>query len=233
MVPEVVVVDAEESEDETRRPGILGRVPERDEAAVVDDGEHELRVDHHVPAPHLLLERDGGRAAGDVVGHLDAEFGHGYGVSASIPPVPTTSIDFLKKVSMFEDLDQRSLEAIANAAVEQRYEPGQEIVRQGDTGVGAFIIRSGKVDIVQDRDGKEQKIATLGPGDVFGEMALLDEFPRSATARAVDPTTALGIQRWHFRGILESHPQIALALLPMLTRRIRNAEGRSPEAARH
>src|SRR5436305_2951764 len=134
---------------------------------------------------------------------------------------------------MFEDLDQRSLEAIANAAVEQRYETGQEIVRQGDTGVGACIIRSGKVDIVQDREGKEQKIATLGPGDVFGEMALLDEFPRSATARAVEPTTALGIQRWHFRGILESHPQIALALLPMLTRRIRNAEGRSPEAARH
>jgi CRP-like cAMP-binding protein len=49
----------------------------------------------------------------------------------------------------------------------------------------------------------------------------------------VEPTTALGIQRWHVRGILESHPQIALALLPMLTRRIRNAEGRSPEAARH
>jgi CRP/FNR family transcriptional regulator, cyclic AMP receptor protein len=199
----------------------------------VDDGEHELWVDHHLAAPDLLLERGGGRAAGDVMGHLDAELGHGCGVSASIPPVPTTSIDFLKKVSMFEDLDQRSLEAIANAAVEQRYEPGQEIVRQGDTGVGAFIIRSGKVDIVQDRDGKEQKIATLGPGEVFGEMALLDEFPRSATARAVEPTTALGIQRWHFRGILESHPQIALALLPMLTRRIRNAEGRSPEAARH
>src|SRR6266571_867410 len=91
----------------------------------------------------------------------------------------------------------------------------------------------GKVEIVQNRDGTEQKIGTLGPGDVFGEMALLDEFPRSATVRAIEPTTALGIQRWHFRGILESHPQIALALLPMLTRRIRNAEGRMPEAARH
>jgi CRP-like cAMP-binding protein len=134
---------------------------------------------------------------------------------------------------MFEDLDSKSLEAIANAAVEQHYQAGQEIVRQGDTGVGAFIIRSGKVDIVQDRGGKETKLGTLGPGDVFGEMALLDEFPRSATVRAVEPTTALGIQRWHFRGILESHPQIALALLPMLTRRIRNAEGMLPEAARH
>ena len=146
--------------------------------------------------------------------------------------MPAT-IDFLKHVSMFEDLDQKSLQAIANAAVEQRYEPGQEIVRQGDTGVGAFIIRSGKVDVIQERDGKQAKLATLGPGDVFGEMALLDEFPRSATVRAVEPTTALGIQRWHFRGILESHPQIALALLPMLTRRVRQAEHMLPESARH
>src|SRR2546427_2185094 len=129
---------------------------------------------------------------------------------------------------MFEDLDQRSLEAIANAAVEQRYQAGQEIVRQGDTGVGAFIIRSGKVDILQDRSGKETKLATLGPGEVIGEMALLDEFPRSATARAIEPTTVLGIQRWHFKGILESHPQLALALLPILSRRIRNAEGILP-----
>lgn len=150
------------------------------------------------------------------------------------PAVMPVSTEFLKKVSWFQDLDQKSLDAIANAAVEQKYQPGQEIVRQGDTGVGAFIIRSGKVDIVQDKSGKEVKLATLGPGDVFGEMALLDEFPRSASARAVEPTTALGIQRWHFRGILESHPQIAVALLPILTRRIRNAEAQHPEVtARH
>jgi CRP-like cAMP-binding protein len=65
-------------------------------------------------------------------------------------------------------------------------------------------------------------------------MALLDEFPRSASVRAVKQTSALGIQRWHFKGILESHPQLALALLPILTRRIRNAEGMLPQqAARH
>ena len=142
--------------------------------------------------------------------------------------------DFLKRVSWFEDLDQKSLDAIANSAVEQSYQAGQEIVRQGDTGVGAFIIRSGKVDIVQEKDGHETKLATLGAGDVFGEMALLDEFPRSATVRAVEPTTVLGLQRWHFKGILESHPQLALALLPILTRRIRSAEGMLPhQAARH
>jgi CRP-like cAMP-binding protein len=68
---------------------------------------------------------------------------------------------------------------------------------------------------------------------MFGEMALLDEFPRSASVRALEPTTLLGLQRWHFRGILESHPQIALAILPVLTRRLRNAEGMGPDAARH
>ncbi len=141
--------------------------------------------------------------------------------------------EFLKRVSMFEDLDNKSLEALANAAVEQRYEKGQDVVRQGDVGVGAFIIRSGKVDVIQEKGGKETRIATLGPGEVFGEMALLDEFPRSATVRASEPTTCLGLQRWHFRGILESHPQIALAMLPVLTRRIRSAEGMLPEAARH
>lgn len=149
-------------------------------------------------------------------------------------PAVAGNAEFLKRVSWFQDLDSRSLEAISNAAVEQSYQPGQLIMRQGDTGVGAFIIRSGKVDIIQERDGKEQKLATLGPGDVVGEMALLDEFPRSASVRAIEPTTALGIQRWHFKGILESHPQLALALLPILTRRIRSAEGVLPaQAARH
>jgi len=141
--------------------------------------------------------------------------------------------EFLKRVPMFEDLDKRSLEAISNAAVEQKYQPGQEIMRQGDIGVGAFIIRSGKVDVVQEKDGKSHKLATLGPGEMFGEMSLIDEFPRTATVRATEPTTLLGIQRWHFRGILESHPQIALAILPVLTKRLRNAEGMGPDAVRH
>jgi CRP-like cAMP-binding protein len=141
--------------------------------------------------------------------------------------------EFLKHVALFQDLDRKSLEAIANAAVEQSYTPGQDVVRQGDTGVGAFIIKSGRVEAVQDRGGHQHKLAELKSGDVFGEMALLDEFPRSATVRAIEPTTCLGIQRWHFKGILESHPQIALALLPVLTKRLRNAEREDEASAKH
>ena len=143
------------------------------------------------------------------------------------------NVEFLKHVQLFQDLDRRSLEAIANAAVEQQYTAGQEIVRQGDTGVGAFIIKKGRVEVVQDRPGHQHKLTEMKPGEVFGEMALLDEFPRTATCRAVEPTTCLGIQRWHFRGILESHPQIALALLPVLTKRLRNAEREDEASAKH
>ena len=140
------------------------------------------------------------------------------------------NVPFLRRVRLFSELDDHTLREIANAAVEQGWERGQEIVRQGDTGVGAFIIRSGKVEVVQDHAGAAEKIAELGAGDVFGEMALLDEFPRSAMVRAVEPTTCLQITRWHFRGILESHPQIALKLLPVLTKRVRAAEAHAHEA---
>ncbi len=137
------------------------------------------------------------------------------------------NIEFLRRVPLFEELDDHILNEIANAAVEQKWERGQEIVRQGDTGIGVFVIRSGKVEIVQEHGGKQQKIRELGPGGFFGDMALLDEFPRTATVRAVEPTTCLGLTRWHFRGILESHPQIALRILPVLTKRLREAEAHS------
>jgi CRP-like cAMP-binding protein len=146
-----------------------------------------------------------------------------------MPPVAANT-DFLKRVQLFEDLDSKTLDSIANAAVEQSYAAGQDIVRQGDTGVGAFIIRSGRVAILQEHGGEEHEISQMKTGDFFGDMALLDEFPRSATVRAIEPT-CLGITRWHFRGILESHPQLAVKMLPVLTRRIRNAEAHNHEAA--
>ena len=141
--------------------------------------------------------------------------------------------DFLRKVPLFEDLDERSVAAIANAVVEQSYAAGQEILREGDSGVGAFIIRSGRVQVFQKRGGEQVKLGEFGPGDFFGEMALLDEFPRSATVKAVEPTTCVGLTRWHFHGILESHPQIALGILPVLTKRLRNCEKAVQEALRH
>ena len=77
VMPEVEVVDAEKAEDESRELRILRRVPERHEPAVVDDREHELGRNHDVAAPRLLLQGNGGRARGDIVCHVHAEFRHG------------------------------------------------------------------------------------------------------------------------------------------------------------
>ncbi len=147
--------------------------------------------------------------------------------------IAVRTIEFLRKVPLFEDLEDRSLQAIANAVVETNYEPGQEIVKEGESGIGAFIILNGRCEVLQNRGGEPVRLGELGAGDLFGEMALLDEFPRSATVRCVERTNALGLTRWHFRGILESHPQIALAILPVLTRRVRSAERAASEAIRH
>ena len=132
----------------------------------------------------------------------------------------TPNTEFLKKVSWFEDLDQRSLDAIANAAVEQSYQPGQDIIRQGDTGVGAFIIRSGKVDILQEKGGATTKLATLGPGDVIGEMALLDGAPRSANCTTVSAVQAAGLSRKGLETLIEQQPRTAAKLLVGLGARI-------------
>ena len=143
------------------------------------------------------------------------------------------TIDFLRKVSWFEDLDDKSLQSVVNASVEQSYEAGQDIVREGDSGVGAYIIRSGRAEVLQSQGAQQRRVRELGPGDFFGEMALLDDFPRSSTVRALEPTTCVALTRWHFRGILESHPQIALAILPVLTRRLREAEKAAAAALQH
>ena len=100
---------------------------------------------------------------------------------------------------------------------------------QGDTGVGLYILTSGRVRITQTQSagGVEEELGTAGAGDVLGEMALLDDLPRSATLTAIDDVTALLLPVWNFRSTLRSHPNIALKLLTVLSRRVREAETRS------
>ncbi len=142
--------------------------------------------------------------------------------------------DALGQVPLFETLSRKDLSRLGRAVVERKYKKGETIVKEGEQAVAFFMITKGRVAVSRSGKSKNGKaLAEFGAGNVFGEMALLDEFPRSASVRAVEPTTALGIQRWHFKGILESHPQIALALLPILSRRIRSAEGEGTTVELH
>lgn len=137
--------------------------------------------------------------------------------------------DVLAKVDLFSEFSKKELQALARICQERKYKAGTTLVSQGDTGVGLYIIISGKVRIVQavDPDKAEEVLAEEGAGSVLGEMALLDDLPRSATMVAVDDVTALLLPVWEFRTTLQQHPDIAIKMMSVLSRRLRKAEQRS------
>jgi CRP/FNR family transcriptional regulator len=135
--------------------------------------------------------------------------------------------DDLARVPLFDGLSRDELARIAECCLERGYAAGAVLVRQGEQGVGLFIVASGSVRVTQHQeDGEEQLLALLGPGGVFGEMALLDDLPRSATVTALEPTRTLVLVYWDFRAMLLDNAEIAVKLLGVLSRRLRAAEQR-------
>lgn len=129
---------------------------------------------------------------------------------------------FLAKVPLFANCSLQEIEAVSGVAQEHSFTPGQIIVTQGTPGQAFYLLLSGRVEIL--RDGAS--LGTFGSGDFFGEMSLLDQAPRSATIRAVEPTTCLMLSSWDFRSLLEQHVSIAVKLLEVLSRRLRVADER-------
>ena len=134
--------------------------------------------------------------------------------------------DTLAHVDLFSGLDKKELRLIANSCQERKFAAGAVMMKQGDTGAGLFVITSGKAKITQatNPDRAEEELGTAGPGDVLGEMALLDDLPRSATVTAVEDTTVLLLPIWDFRTSLRSNPEIGVKLLTALSHRLRKAE---------
>jgi len=130
--------------------------------------------------------------------------------------------DVLGKVPIFAGLEKDDLARLAKVVVPRKYAKGEEIVKEGEQAVAFYVIVSGKVDIMKG----SEKVNTLGAGDPFGEMALLDGYPRSTTNVAADDgTECLVMTRWDFTAELNTNPSIALHMLPVLSKRIRQLEG--------
>jgi len=138
------------------------------------------------------------------------------------------SEDILSRVDLFSTLTKKELQTLAKSSQERSYSAGTTIISQGDTGVGLYVIKSGKVKVVQatNPDRAEEVLALIGPGDVLGEMSLLDDLPRSASAVAVDDVTAILMPIWEFRSTLLGNPEMAVKLLSVLSRRLRKVEAR-------
>ena len=133
--------------------------------------------------------------------------------------------DELSKVWIFTKLDREDLERIGKSVVPRSFARGGEIVKEGEQAVAFYVIVKGKVEIVKG----SEVLNTLGPGESFGEMALLDGFPRSVSVRAVEDTECLVMTRWDFTAELRSNPSIVLAMLPVMSKRIRELEERLQE----
>lgn len=137
--------------------------------------------------------------------------------------------DTLAQVALFSNLNKKDLQILARSCQERKYPAGTPLFSQGDTGAGLYVLISGKVRVIQanNPDRAEVEIGTASAGDVLGEMALLDDLPRSASVVAVDDVTALLLPVWEFRSAVQSNPDIALKLLAVLTRRLRESEKRT------
>ncbi len=132
--------------------------------------------------------------------------------------------DTLSKVSIFSGLTKKDLQTLSVNGREREYAAGETLVRQGETGVGLFVILSGKVRVFQQADGGDRELGVFAKDAVLGELALLDDLPRSATIIATEPTKALIIPVWDFRAALRENPEISLKLLAVLSQRLRKVE---------
>ncbi|MDA0261004.1 MAG: cyclic nucleotide-binding domain-containing protein [Proteobacteria bacterium] len=121
---------------------------------------------------------------------------------------------------------------MANILNRQHYHKGDRIFRTGDCATSAFLIQAGSVDIVVGQGSNETVVGTLGPGEIFGEMALLDDAPRSAAAMARESTTCVLITRTDFQKRVDKSDPFIRALLKLLTKRLRtttNAQNKTAE----
>jgi len=126
---------------------------------------------------------------------------------------------FLKGIDLFSAVSGEDLAQIALIAEEEEREGGEVVIREGEMGDALYLVVEGKVRV---RKG-EREVAELGEREVFGEMALLDPAPRSATVEAVGDSTLLRIRREDFADVMAERPDIARGVIQVLTRRLRAA----------
>ena len=133
----------------------------------------------------------------------------------------------LESTPLFEGLSHRDWRMLADLFHLRRYSPGEIIFEEGTPGLGMYVILSGEVCITSQADGREVILATLGPGDFFGELSLIDEIERSANARAEGKTELIGLFRPHLRELMMHRPKLGVRmyerLAKVIVRRMREA----------
>ena len=130
--------------------------------------------------------------------------------------------ELLRKIPLFRELPQQALESIARLARERVYEPQAVVVQQDEPSDGIYLINAGRLAVsVATGDGRVTTIGQMGPGEIIGEISLLDGGPRSATVVAISESRLVAIDREAFLMLVRNQPSISLALVSVLARRLR------------
>ena len=137
------------------------------------------------------------------------------------------SAALLARVPVFEQLGPAELAAVAAVAVPRRFETGDAVFREGDASDTCYVVRNGHARAVrQHSDGRQITLATFGPGDIFGELAMFDDERRSATIEATEALEVLAILGHDMRRLMREHAEIAVKLAVSLVRRLRRSNER-------
>ena len=127
--------------------------------------------------------------------------------------------ELLSKVPIFSELSKRELQGIAGAAKEVSHREGSVLAREGESGIGFFLI----VDGTARAEVGGRTRTRMGPGDFFGEISLIDGGPRTATVVAETRVTTLALTQWVFKSLVESNPSIASKMLKVMAARLRSS----------
>lgn len=134
----------------------------------------------------------------------------------------TDATDELRRVPLFSGLDRKELAILAKLVKDQRYAAGTEIVKAGSSGHGLYIIREGQISVKKDG----RTVATMGPGQFFGEVAILDGGPRTADIYAEHDTVCMTLISWEIKPLLMENAGITYKMLLEVTKRLRSEQPR-------
>ena len=136
-------------------------------------------------------------------------------------------VELLRSVPLFADLEEGELERFSHVAVPRSFPAGTRVFHEGDSSDACYIVSEGSFRVTREHsDGRAITLATLGPGEIFGELAMLDGDKRSASAESITDGTLLALPASDVRGLLARNPEIALKLVAGLVRRLRQANAR-------
>jgi len=136
-------------------------------------------------------------------------------------------VELLGGVPVFSTLERGDLERIAQLAVPRDFEPGEVVFREGDSSDTCYVVSGGRARAIRShRDGRTITLATFGPGDIFGELALFEDERRSATVEAIERTSVLGVLGPDMRRLMNEHAEISARLVIALGRRLRETNER-------